>query len=215
MDQPTLPRPPRPRLLVVPGLHDSGPGHWQTWLQAQHCDAVRVRQRDWHAARLECWSSRIDHTLALHPGARFVAVAHSFGCLALADHLARRRDSPVLAALLVAPAEPDRFGLGSALPPQRLPRSTTMVLSDTDPWMKPASARRWAQRWGCHVVHLGDAGHINVESGHGPLPLAARWVQAVLQRVRQPDTESRIASVSAAAPVPEPAHRFHLRPHCP
>lgn len=181
MDLPTLARPQPPRLLVVPGLHDSGPGHWQTWLQARHHDAVRVRQRDWHEAQLERWSQRIDHTLALHPGSGFVAVAHSFGCLALADHLGRNRDSPVRAALLVAPAEPDRFGLGSRLPPQRLPVSTTLVLSDTDPWMKPASARRWAQRWGCHVVNLGDAGHINVESGHGPLPLAARWVQAVVQ----------------------------------
>lgn len=183
MELPTYPRLDRPRLLVVPGLHDSGPGHWQTWLQAQHRGAVRVRQRDWREAQLERWSERIDHTLALHPGSSFVAVAHSFGCLALADHLARRADSPVIAALLVAPAEPDRFGLGSRLPPQRLPRSTTMVLSDTDPWMKPAGARRWAQRWGCHGVNLGDAGHINVESGHGSLPLAARWVQAVVQRV--------------------------------
>jgi predicted alpha/beta hydrolase family esterase len=73
--------------------------------------------------------------------------------------------------------------VGGRLPLQRVRRSTTMVVSDTDPWMKPANARRWAQRWGSHLVNLGDAGYVNVESGHGPLPLAARWVQAVLQRV--------------------------------
>lgn len=178
-----MPRSEAPRLLVVPGLHDSGPGHWQSWLQAQHRDAVRVKQRHWGDPQLDRWSERIAHTVSLGGGRRFVAVAHSFGCLALADHLARERHSPIVAALLVAPADPDRFGIGGRLPLQRLGPSTTMVVSDTDPWMKPAQARRWAQRWGSHVVNLGDAGHVNVESGHGPLPLAARWVQAVLQRV--------------------------------
>lgn len=170
------------RLLVVPGLNDSGPGHWQTWLQAQHRDALRVKQRDWSDPDLERWVERVTHTVAQGGGRRFVAVAHSFGCLALAQHLAQQPDSSIVSALLVAPAEPDRFGIAGRLPPRRLPRSTTMVTSDSDPWMKAASARRWAQRWGCHVVDLGDAGHINVESGHGPLPLAARWVRTALQR---------------------------------
>jgi predicted alpha/beta hydrolase family esterase len=39
-----------PRLLIVPGLHDSGPAHWQTWLQAQYREACRVQQRRWVAA---------------------------------------------------------------------------------------------------------------------------------------------------------------------
>lgn len=171
-----------PRLLVVPGLNDSGPGHWQTWLQAQHRDALRVTQRDWATPDLDRWSARIGNCVASDGGRGFIAVAHSFGCLALAHHLASHPDSPIVAALLVAPAEPDRFGIGGRLPLQRLPRSTVLVASETDPWMRPASARRWAARWGSHVVNLGDAGHINVESGHGPLPLAARWVQAALQR---------------------------------
>lgn len=177
-----MPRSELPRLLIVPGLNDSGPGHWQTWLQAQHRGALRVKQRDWAEPDLDRWSDRIAHSVALGGERGFVAVAHSFGCLALAHHLARHRDSPIVAALLVAPAEPDRFGIGGRLPLHRLARNTVVVASDTDPWMKTASARRWAQRWGSHFVNLGDAGHVNVESGHGPLPLAARWVQAALQR---------------------------------
>ncbi|WP_349677421.1 alpha/beta hydrolase, partial [Aquabacterium sp. UBA2148] len=27
------------RVLIVPGLRDSGPAHWQTWLQSQYVDA--------------------------------------------------------------------------------------------------------------------------------------------------------------------------------
>ena len=30
-----------PRVLIIPGLHDSGPTHWQTWLQGQYRDARR------------------------------------------------------------------------------------------------------------------------------------------------------------------------------
>ena len=36
-----------PRLLIVPGLQDSGPAHWQSWLQGQYRDSLRVRQRNW------------------------------------------------------------------------------------------------------------------------------------------------------------------------
>ncbi|HEX6703713.1 MAG TPA: alpha/beta hydrolase [Albitalea sp.] len=171
-----------PRLLIVPGLHDSGPAHWQSWLQGLHRDACRVRQRDWSDPDLDRWSARIDTTLAHAGEGPFVAAAHSFGCLALAHHLAQRPDSPIVAALLVAPADPARFGIAERLGARRLERSTTVVTSDTDPWMRAAEARRWAARWGSHVVNLGDAGHINVESGFGPLPLAARWVDGMRQR---------------------------------
>jgi predicted alpha/beta hydrolase family esterase len=167
-----------PRLLVIPGLHDSGPAHWQTWLQSLYRDAVRVVQRDWQTPDLERWSGRIARTLE-HAGAQpWVAVAHSFGCLALTHGLQQQPQLPIRAVLLVAPAEPDRFGLAGRLPQQPLRVPATVVTSDTDPWMTAASARRWAVRWGAHVVNLGDAGHINAEAGFGPLPLARRWVEA-------------------------------------
>jgi predicted alpha/beta hydrolase family esterase len=58
-----------------------------------------------------------------------------------------------------------------------------MVLSRTDPWLSLAAGQRWAARWGCHVVDLGDAGHINVASGFRSLPFAARWVMQVQHRL--------------------------------
>ena len=76
------------RLLIVPGLHDSGPAHWQSWLQAQHRDALRVKQRDFSEPDLDRWATRIGHTLSTAgEDTRWIAVAHSFGCLALARHL--------------------------------------------------------------------------------------------------------------------------------
>ena len=94
------------RLLIVPGLHDSPPGHWQSWLQARHPLAVRVQQRDWSTPDLERWAARIGSTLERSGPGRWLVAAHSFGVLALLRHLARLPQSPVAAVLLVAPADP-------------------------------------------------------------------------------------------------------------
>jgi predicted alpha/beta hydrolase family esterase len=182
-----------PRLLVVPGLHDSGPAHWQSWLQAQLRDSVRVVQDDWSTPDLARWADRIESTLqAAGPGPWLVA-AHSFGVLALAHLMGRRMaaqaagDEPMplglKGALLVAPADPVKFGVGDRLPQEALPLTTTLVASDSDPWMIAGQARHWAGVWGSGHLNLGDAGHINAESGFGPLPLARRWWLAMQQRL--------------------------------
>lgn len=185
-----------PRLLIVPGLHDSPEGHWQSWLQAQHRDAVRVVQRDWATPDLERWAARVSTTLEREDdGTPWIAAAHSFGVLALLQHLALTPRSPVLAALLVAPADPDRFGLGAHALAGPVAVPHTLVLSNSDPWLPTAAGLRWAARWGGPVVNLGDAGHINIASGFGPLPLASRWVATTarrLARVQCPEATSTL-----------------------
>lgn len=179
------------RLLIIPGLHDSGPAHWQTWLQGFDRHAVRVGQRDWATPDLERWAARIGSVLERAGPGPWIAAAHSFGCLALARHLARHGDSPVAAALFVAPADPHKFGLAELLPTQPLARPSVVIGSETDPWMSAADARAWARRWGSHWINLGDAGHINAESGFGPLPLARRWAIAMGQRLQRDERPQR------------------------
>ena len=178
------------RLLVVPGLHDSGPAHWQTWLQQQSRRSLRVQQRDWSEPDLEAWADRIDATIAAQPPARWIAVAHSFGCLALARHLDRHTSDgagdprrPVRAALFVAPADPVKFGVAARVPGHRLAPRSTLIGSDSDPWMSGAEARRWAGLWGARFMSLGDAGHINTEAGFGPLPRAKAVVAEMARRL--------------------------------
>lgn len=166
------------RVLIVPGLGDSGPGHWQTWLQTQYRDALRVQQDDWLTPELDAWAKRIGQTLARHPRTAWIAVAHSFGCLALARYLHLNRPDldgtphGLRAALLVAPAEPRKFDVEAKLPRDGLGLPATVIASDTDPWMTAESARLWAERWSARHTNLGAVGHINVEAGFGPWPLA-------------------------------------------
>lgn len=182
-----------PRLLVIPGLHDSGPAHWQSWLQAQVRGSVRVVQDDWGTPDLPRWAERIESTLRSHGDGPWVVVAHSFGVLAfcylLGQHMAAvdAGEPPaalsVCGGLLVAPADPKKFGIEHHLPRRALPLATTLVASDTDPWMSASEAHRWATAWNSGYLSLGDAGHINTEAGFGPLPLARRWWLAMQHRL--------------------------------
>lgn len=182
----TEPPPPPPLgVLVIPGLGGSGEGHWQSWLEAQYALTQRVHQRDWHTPDLNRWADRIDATLQGQGRMQWVAVAHSFGALALVRFLQRRQPqaNEVRAALLVAPAEPRKFGLASVLEAGgQLGLPTQLIGSRTDPWMSVSSARQWAQTWGAEFTDLGDVGHINVESGHGRWPLGRRIVDDLVRR---------------------------------
>jgi predicted alpha/beta hydrolase family esterase len=197
------------RALVIPGLHGSGPDHWQTWLQARLPHAQRVEQDDWAVPQLDAWSRRIDEVVARHPDVAWVAVAHSFGCLALAHHLGRRaasgqRDAGVgvAGALFVAPADPRRFRLEDSLPQRPLGVPSTLMSSETDPWMAAANAARWAARWGAALVNLGDAGHINVDAGFGPFPRALRITRALIRIAHKAHKQSRIDSFQRPPALP-------------
>ena len=172
------------RVLVIPGLRGSGPAHWQSWLQSHFRRAVRVEQDDWHTPDLERWADRIGETLAREPAGRWVAVAHSFGCLALTRWL-RRGGRGVDAAVLVAPADPLKFSVAGELPCEPLPVPSVLVASRTDPWMPFGSAVNWSRAWGSQLVDLRDAGHINAESGHGPWPLGRQLVERQIQRLHR------------------------------
>ena len=177
------PRGEHPRLVIVPGLHGSGAGHWQTWLHGQVAGSVRVEQDDWSAPDLDAWSERVVETIAALGAGPHVVVAHSFGCLATVRALAKRPALDVAQLLLVAPAEPKRFDVADVLPQSRLAVRSCVVASDNDPWMSASQAHAWALRWGSDWINLGNAGHINVESGYGPFPLAREWATGALNRL--------------------------------
>jgi predicted alpha/beta hydrolase family esterase len=178
--------------LIVPGLHGSGPDHWQSWIETQVPDARRVPDIDWERPILARWANAVRDAIDTSPGPVWV-VAHSFGCLASVVAAADRPDR-VAGLMLVAPADPDRFtpaGLRDAtdyhdqdslaqwIPRHALPAPSLVVASTNDPWVRLSSAAYWADCWGSQLVDIGPAGHINVDSGHGPWPQGLCLLQAL------------------------------------
>jgi uncharacterized protein len=167
-------QPARP-LLIVPGLYDSTSGHWQDlWLHTL-AGAVKVEQDDWERPTLGEWVAGLLAAVREHPGA--VLVGHSLGC-ALIAHLARLNGGRgVAGALLVAPAEVNSSGpVGERLsgfgpmPLGPMPFPSTVVASRDDPYVAFDRSRQFARSWGAAFVDAGEAGHINIESGHGSWP---------------------------------------------
>lgn len=178
-----------PPILVLPGLSDSGPGHWQTLLEAARPEARRVVQRDWERPKRADWVEALDRAVraCLEPP---VLVAHSLGCITVAHWAAAIpapvRDAllvaPVRGALLVAPSDVDRADAPEALhgfrptPTARLPFPSIVVSSSNDPYLSVARSRELAAAWGSRWVDAGPAGHVNAAAGLGPWPLGEALV---------------------------------------
>ncbi|HEX2796919.1 MAG TPA: alpha/beta hydrolase [Immundisolibacter sp.] len=172
----SLPRP--GSALIIPGKDGSGPDHWQTLFEARWPGSRRVQQQDWQRPDLEPWATRVVETAA-QCKRPLVAVAHSFGCLAAVRAI--DRGAAIDAALLVAPADPDRFGIARCAIERRLRLPALLVGSDNDPWLSATRAAELAKHWGAAFINLGPAGHINVAAGFGHWPLAERLAARLLQ----------------------------------
>ena len=151
--------------LIVPGLHGSGPNHWQTWWERKDRNAYRVEQDDWETPDLNVWAEKLRWTMEVVGGDVWI-VAHSFGCLA-SLHVAKHRTDRIRGIFLVAPADPVKFAVAHQLPQHVLPFPTVLIASRTDPWLRFEAGQQWAKTLGSQFVDLGDAGHINAESGFG------------------------------------------------
>jgi predicted alpha/beta hydrolase family esterase len=171
------------KILIVPGLHNSGPSHWQTWFQSRVPDTWRVEQPDWQRTCLSDWAQRVREEIDGADAPVWI-VAHSFGCLA-AVTAAFARPEAILGALLVAPADPDRFRIPHVLLEEKLAFPSLVVASETDPWVHIRTARDWAERWGSDFANIGPAGHINVDSGHGPWPEGLRFFEKLRGKAKR------------------------------
>ncbi|MBS1190552.1 MAG: hypothetical protein H6R10_2344 [Rhodocyclaceae bacterium] len=171
-------------VLILPGIGNSGPLHWQSLWEQSHPDFVRVEQRDWDNPVCTEWVAGIEAAVR-QAGPQVVLVAHSLACLALA-HWAAGAHSPVKAALLVAVPDPEgpnfpREARGfSGTPARPFPFPSTVAISSDDPYGSPAHSERLAKAWGSRVVHVGNCGHINADSRLGA------WAEgyALLEQLR-------------------------------
>jgi predicted alpha/beta hydrolase family esterase len=178
----------RVQALILPGLSNSGPNHWQTLWEESDPTCRRVVQAEWETPRCADWVATLDDAVA-HSADPVVLVAHSSACVLVAhwardggrDNLARVRG-----ALLVAPSDPEgpNYPAGpvgfAPMPLGRLPFPSIVVASRDDEYVTIERAREYAEAWGSELVDVGDAGHINSTSGLGSWPAG----YGLLQRLR-------------------------------
>ena len=158
-------------VLILPGIGNSDPEHWQSRWEKANPAFVRVQQNDWDRAVCEEWLVVLEN-FAARAGTHVVLVAHSLACILVA-HWASSSNQKIKSALLVAPPNPDGPGFPQAavgfspFPSRPLPFPNIVVASTNDPYGSLEFARSTAAAWGSRFVNIGAAGHINSSSGLG------------------------------------------------
>ena len=168
------------RFIIVPGWRGSGPGHWQSLWAERLSSSVRVQQNNWLMPAREAWVGSIAKTILLQDEP-VIVIAHSLGCIATA-HLPADAAARICGALLVAPADPERHAVLSDFAPvpyKKLPYRSVLIASRNDPYCSLRLAGAYARAWGSEFVCMQNAGHINIESGHGEFPLGVALLQSL------------------------------------
>jgi len=172
-----------PTILMVPGLRDHVPEHWQTLLEQKLPNATSVPRMQHDKLSCAAWVRELDLTLAAIEGP-VVLLAHSAGVM-ITVHWALRHQRPIHGALLAVPPDfetplPEGYPSQATLiengwlptPRQRLPFPSIVAASTNDPLASYESVASLAEAWGSRLVDVGAVGHLNPAAGYG------RWPQA-------------------------------------
>ncbi|MNF82313.1 Alpha/beta hydrolase family protein [compost metagenome] len=177
-------------ILMIPGLRDHVPQHWQTLLEAK-LDKVRsVPPLEQNKLSLVARVEAIEHELKKISGP-VILVAHSAGVL-MAVHWAARYDRPIKGALLATP--PDIYASTPAgyptlqdlrahgwdpLPNGPLPFPSIVAASTNDHLASQEAVSQMARDWGSELVNLGAVGHLNPAAGYGEWPQAEALIRSL------------------------------------
>jgi predicted alpha/beta hydrolase family esterase len=177
-------------ILIVPGLRDHVPEHWQTLLEAR-LDRVRsVPPLEENKLSLAARVEAIQRELETISGP-VILVAHSAGVL-MVVHWAARHDRPIKGALLAAPPDLEaswpagypspeslRANGWNPLTKAPLPFPSIVAASTNDHLASLESVTRMAGQWGSQLVNLGAVGHLNPAAGYGEWPQAEAFINTL------------------------------------
>lgn len=165
------------KVLIIPGIGNSSPTHWQSlWEAGEPHDFSRISlsEQDWERPLLDSWIMAIERAMTVI-GADTVLAAHSLGCLAVA-HWAAFSSLKPLGALLVSPPDPKAPAFPkeaqgfSPIPQHPLGFETIVVASSNDSYVTLEHARCCARAWGSRLLEVGPAGHLGDSDGLGAWP---------------------------------------------
>lgn len=176
-------------ILIAPGLGNSSPDHWQRRWGARMPNARYIEQKNWENPVLGDWVATIHREimLATRP---VVLVGHSLSVAAIVHTAQNLKDTKVRGAFLVSPPDfeaesiPDAARSFGRVPTDPLPFPSMVICSTTDPLVSVERAQGFAADWGSDFKLAGDAGHINVFSGHGPWPEGLLMFASLMRRLK-------------------------------
>ncbi|MEH7108774.1 RBBP9/YdeN family alpha/beta hydrolase [Bacillus sp. JJ1764] len=166
--------------LIIHGLGGSGAEHWQTWL------AGALRESGYHVSYptfpdfdtpfLYDWLEELEFAVKSIPeGNQLTVVTHSLGCLLWSHYAAKQNERIAHQAILVAPPSPSKvIPVAKSFYPvplnqydlSKAAENTIFVHSSNDPYCSLEDAKAFINL-GLPSKILPNAGHINIQSGHG------------------------------------------------
>jgi uncharacterized protein len=162
--------------LVVPGVTNSSPQHWQSLWEKEFPERFRrIEQAEWDTPFVDDWTATIETEVQKESPERVILVAHSLGCTAVA-HWARRFGTRIKGAFLVAPSDCEAATYNfdtkgfAPIPLEKLPFPSLVIASTDDEYVPFERARFFADAWGSDFTDVGPKGHINGGSGFGEWP---------------------------------------------
>ncbi len=172
--------------VFVAGIGNSGPAHWQR-LWHQSLGGVWLEHADWLRPDRNTWVSDLQKAIWQITGPQ-VVIAHSLGCLVLAEWVRDHDDPSMAGAFLVS--VPDVSGprfpvsaTGFEQPSLALPFPSLVVASQDDPYGTIDYAQDTAQIWGSEFVDFGAKGHLNADSGLGDWPEGRALLEGLVARL--------------------------------
>ena len=200
-----------PHFLIVPGLNDSGPTHWQShWLGLLR-HAHKAELGDWGRPTRDRWVARLEAAIR-SIDAPVILIAHSLGCHAVAhwaETFGNADRSKVFGALLVAPPDCDsedahplvrQFGPSAHV---QFTFPAILAASRNDDYATLDFSRRVARRWQSDFVDIGELGHINAASGIGHWPAGLALLGRTIVRAGFGREERGARQERARSPAPE------------
>ena len=180
-----------PTVVIVPGLRDYVPDHWQTLLESQLaktravCSVPPLGRKDLSRARRVAEIQNVVDRLT----GPITFVAHSGGVIALAHWANQYRSAGIAGALLAAPADLEtplpegypaiedlRSNGWLPIPRIKLGFPSLVAASTNDPLASFERVEQLARDWDSELISLGAVGHLNPGSGFGRWPLAASLI---------------------------------------
>ena len=162
-------------VLILPGLFNSGPHHWQSLWHERNPAWRRAEHRDWTNPDRDEWVAEMEEAIAGCSGAP-VLVAHSLGCMLVAQWAQSGSALQVAGAMLVAPSDVEAASYPVdangflPIPMHPLPFPSLVVASTNDEYADLTRSQAWARAWGSEFVAIEDGGHLNGDAGYGPWP---------------------------------------------